>query len=353
VSFHDDVNERSDDPEDHVTDTATMPETTIPAVEVIDPEYPRFPPSALAQLRPFIRSRWAACIAKFDEDVQYRDFDRVFGIAEPCIMRTPRSVGPAYAASCIGVRISCYTRDDRLRTGRVGLVDTDGSSQLLAPVVGFIEDAVATPHGIVAVLAITSDWMHKDLLALDDLGQLGLAQLCMLQRMSATRDVTPWGLSVWTVQSTRARLCQFTSLSHVAGQHVIRQMSLDESLNAQDLLPTERRWMPAVCGGNEAPGSAVVADINPGSITTPKCQPLNVVDLGYTIPTSGVTPVFMATTTYTHGLGVIPNCTIDSRNDDVASSITNLTTTQLTVTFIYLPGVGHGTITGTGKLYFW
>jgi len=248
-------------------------ETTTPAEETIDTEYPCFPPSALAQLRPHIRSRWAACIAKFDEDVPYRDFDRVFGIAEPCIVRTPRSVGPAYAASCIGVRISCYTRDDGLRTGRVGFVDTDGSSQLLAPIVGFIEDAVATPHGIVAVLAIMSDVMHKDLLALDGLGQLGVARLCMLQRTSSVRDVTPWGLSVWTVQSTRARLCQFTSLSHVAGQHVIRQMALDESLTAEDLLPTERRWMPAVCGGNEALGSAVVADINPGAVKTQTIEP--------------------------------------------------------------------------------
>src|SRR6266540_1630553 len=195
-----------------------MPETSTPAAEAVDPEYPRFPPHVLAHLRPSIRSRWAACIATFDEDVCYRGLDRVFGIAEPCVVRTPASIGPAYAASCIGVQISCYPRDDGLRTGRVELEHADGTSELLAPQVGFIEDAVATSQGIVAVLAITADWMHKDLLALEDLGQLGVAQLCMLQRMTAIRHVTPWGLSVWTVQSTRARLCQFTSLSHVPGQ---------------------------------------------------------------------------------------------------------------------------------------
>jgi hypothetical protein len=337
----DDVTEPT---EENVTDITTLPDTPITEAEAVDEEYPRLPSSAFAILAPMVRSRWVACIARFDEDVAYRDFDRVGGIAEPAIVRTPASVGTEYAQSCIGVPISCHTQENGLRSGRVELARADGSSQLVAPTVGFIEQAVATPQGIVAVLAILSDEMHKDLRALADRGELGLCQICVIQRAQVVRSVTAWGIAVWAVASVRARLCQLTSLSHVMGQTLTRQLAPGESLSAEDLdlLPRERRWLPAACGGSGA--VVVVADISPNAITTAKRQLLGSSSFGWTVPANGdiSVPVF-------HGLGVIPIVIVDSGAGAVVGTAFAFGPTQVTV---HLVNIRNVDLSGTATVYF-
>jgi hypothetical protein len=329
-------------------DTTTHDPHAPEAEELIDADYPRFSPQMIEHVRPRVLSRWVATIASFDRDVTYRDIDRVYGIEQPAVVRMPSHVGPAYASSCVGVRISCYAQASGLRSGQVELVHPDGRSELLAPRVGFIEQAVATEHGVTAVLAILSGQLHEDLGRLDERGQLASAQICMLQKTRAIRYVTDWGLSVYVVDYVRARLCQLTSLSHVPGNYVQRRLALDESLGEDDLQPTALRWTPAAFASDVVGERPMVAVINPGQVTPPIRSAWGAQNFAYTLSAGAkATP-----TQVTYNLTKVPECTFDSGDTggDVAVWLAGVSSTSL-----YMCGRNHGSspVSGVATLYFW
>jgi hypothetical protein len=113
-------------------------------------------------------------------------------------------------------------------------------------------------------------------------------------------------------------------------------------MSEQDFRSCERVHIPRVPAG--AMENALPAQITPGSVTTPKRSPLLSVQQTVIIPAGGPTAI-----TFTHGLGVLPNCTVDAGDDNIFTSINSVTTTTVRIS-AYNFG---STVTRTVTLLFW
>jgi hypothetical protein len=230
-------------------------------------------PELRAQLGALALSRWSAIITRFGEATYTPGQALDLVVDEPCVIRTPSSIGPAFAESCEGIPVACFIRlADGLRTGAFIVDGPDGPSRKIVPCSGFVESATATADGIVAVLAILARRLHEDLVDLAARDVLDHADLCLSHRVTCSIRRSAWGLAVADITSATARYLSLTSLSHVPGCRILRQLGPDEPLGPQDLEPVERRHLPAIIGGD------VVAEIgdaalSPGQIGTPQLAP--------------------------------------------------------------------------------
>jgi hypothetical protein len=179
--------------------------------------------------------------------------------------------------------------------------------------------------------------------------------VCLSNRVETTIARSPWSVVTARVTRAQAVALNFASTPIIPGCRVLRRLGQDEEPDRTERIPPERQIAPrtwwytsstTLGEGDIAPSTVGTTEVDDDAITTPKRVPLSSQGFSYSISgNSRATP-----TTVTHGLGRIPNATFDSGHNDLATWITNATTTQLTLNGLNVTG---SAINGTATLYFW